>query len=76
MNNDPREPASGTYDILIRSVGQGLREVYGATQWSAIEERAQALWRVYAGSTGLQWEDVAVRVREAWEATSQPGADR
>jgi hypothetical protein len=58
-----REP----YDILIRSVGQGIREVYGATSWEQVEAKAEGLWRLYAGSTGLAWADVLDRVRDAWE---------
>jgi len=60
----------GSYDILIRSVGQGIREIHGSASWQDVRPRAEALWAHYAITTGLAWGEVADRVYEAWLETS------
>ena len=62
-------PTSGRepYDILIRAVGQGIREVYGTSDWTQVESKAEGLWARYAGSTGLAWSEGGVRVRRGWK---------
>lgn len=75
MSRDDPEAALASYEILIRSVGQGIREVHGNTTWEAVQARAESLWHLYAVTTGLEWPQVAERVREAWRAAaddSQP----
>ena len=54
------------FDILVRSVAEGLRDVYRSQQWEDISPRAEALWSHYAQTTGLGWPDVADRMRCAW----------
>jgi hypothetical protein len=66
------ESAKAPYEVLIRSVAQGIREVYASGQWGEVSPKAEALWMLYAGSTGLSWAEVEARVRKAWEA-STPG---
>ena len=61
-----QEPLQQQYEILIRSVAKGLREVYASADWAELAPRAQALWTLYAGTTGLTWNDVEDRVRNAW----------
>ena len=62
-----------SYEILIRSVGQGIREVHGNTTWDAVQSRAESLWLLYAVTTGLEWPQVAERVQAAWHAAGSGG---
>ncbi|MDR0184206.1 hypothetical protein [Lysobacter arvi] len=70
MSKDTTEAALASYEILIRSVGQGIREVHGNTTWEAVQSRAESLWQLYAVTTGLEWPQVADRVRDAWRAAA------
>jgi hypothetical protein len=54
------------FETLVRSVAEGLRDVYRSQQWDEVSPRAEALWSTYAATTGLGWADVAERVRRAW----------
>jgi hypothetical protein len=75
MSKDASEAALASYEILIRSVGQGIREVHGNTTWDAVRSRAESLWHLYAVTTGLSWPQVADRVHDAWLAAGEPQAD-
>jgi len=67
------EASLASYEILIRSVGQGIREVHGNTTWDAVQARAESLWLLYAVTTGLDWSQVAERVQAAWRAAGSGG---
>jgi hypothetical protein len=75
MSKEAAEAALASYEILIRSVGQGIREVHGNTTWEAVQARAESLWHLYAVTTGLDWLQVAQRVQDAWRAAAEPGDD-
>jgi hypothetical protein len=75
MSKDAAEVALASYEILIRSVGQGIREVHGNTSWEAVQARAETLWLLYAVTTGLQWPQVADRVQAAWRAAANDPRD-
>jgi hypothetical protein len=66
MYDETEGAALASYRILIRSVGQGIREIHGDAPWSEVERRAESLWGLYAVTTGLSWAQVAERVRQAW----------
>ena len=38
--NTAKEP----YEVLIRSVAQGIREVYASGSWQEVSPKAEALW--------------------------------
>ncbi|MDR0182027.1 hypothetical protein [Lysobacter arvi] len=73
MQQDRKGTDANAHDILIRSVGQAIREVHGAASWPDVERRAEALWRAYADATGIPWAHVAERVQQAWR--SAPSSD-
>jgi len=73
MTKDTAGASLASYEILIRSVGQGIREVHGNTTWEAVQARAESLWLLYAVTTGLQWPQVAERVQAAWQAAGSGG---
>ena len=75
MSKQAAEAALASYEILIRSVGQGIREVHGNTTWEAVQALAESLWHLYAVTTGLDWPQVAQRVRDAWAAAAESGED-
>jgi hypothetical protein len=54
------------FETLVRSVAEGLCDVYTSRLWDEVSPRAEALWSHYAETTGLDWPDVADRVRCAW----------
>lgn len=64
--NTAKEP----YEVLIRSVAQGIREVYASGSWQEVSPKAEALWMLYAGSTGLSWAEVEARVHRAWDGST------
>lgn len=66
MYDETEEAALASYSILIRSVGQGIREIHGHAPWSEVERRAESLWGLYTVTTGLSWVQVAERVQQAW----------
>jgi hypothetical protein len=66
MYDETDEAALASYSILIRSVGQGIREIHGNSPWRDVERRAESLWGLYAVTTGLSWVQVAKRVQQAW----------
>jgi hypothetical protein len=66
MHDESEEAALASYRILIRSVGQGIREIHGNAPWSEVERRAERLWGLYTVTTGLTWVQVAKRVQQAW----------
>jgi len=75
MSKDAAEATLASYEILIRSVGQGIREVHGNTSWEAVQARAETLWLLYAVTTGLEWPQVADRVQAAWRAAAGGSGD-
>ena len=72
MSKDAAEASLASYEILIRSVGQGIREVHGNTTWESVQARAESLWHLYAVTTGLDWAQVVERVHSAWLAAAEP----
>lgn len=66
MHEQDEEATLASYEILIRSVGQGIREVHGDAPWNEVKRRAERLWALYAVTTGLSWDQVAERVHQAW----------
>lgn len=75
MHDTSEEVALASYRILIRSVGQGIREIHGNAPWSEVERRAERLWGLYAVTTGLSWSQVAKRVQQAWTDSGVEGND-
>jgi len=66
MNDSDATSPDERFTTLVRSVGQGIREVHGSAPWVDVQPRAQEIWQIYVAATGLTWSDVADRVYRAW----------
>lgn len=53
--------------LLVREVGESIRDIVRGDDWDAVAGCAEALWGEYASCTGLAWSEASERVRRAWE---------
>jgi hypothetical protein len=61
------------YSALIRAIGEQTRELYPNACWDEVSRELELLWKSYV--TGLGWEQVADKIRQAWE-DADPAIDR
>lgn len=73
INDSNAASSDERFTTLVRSVGQGIREVHGPAAWVDVQQRAEELWQIYVAATGLSWSDVAERVYRAWYEAGSEG---
>ncbi|GAA5073819.1 hypothetical protein GCM10025759_15360 [Lysobacter panacisoli] len=67
-------PVATAAQLLIREVGESIRDIVRGDDWASVAGCAEALWSEYASCTGLAWEDASHRVRHAWESYGKRSA--